>query len=178
MEKPVEIIKGIIADAVYAALKRLCNCVKARAEHVDDVELARVADDVMKAISEGRDYSSDIISVNVERKLLKRRVRVFFKGRELSLDEAFNIISRARSTVAWLESDCSRDVVLEPILETADRFVIEYVSNIYDQLTSVCEGRLVPMPQPSPGTPGYVVEGVVAGITKFVNESTPQKENI
>lgn len=163
----MEIAIEAIAEGYANALARLCECVKLRRTYAEDLELASVADAVMKAIADEKSIEAGPVKVEVKKKLLGKSLRVLLRGREIDPDELLTKISQARSRAAWLQSDCSDQAVLEPIYATNDRDAIEYAVRHMEELAKVCQG--VAPSLEGIEIPQYVKEGIRRGVDKFLN---------
>jgi hypothetical protein len=163
---PLEIAIGAIAEGYYSMLARLCECARLRREYSADLELASVADVVMRAIAEEQPVEAGPVRVEVKRRLLGKSVKVVYRGEEVDPNEFLTKISQARSRAAWLQSDCSDQAVLEPVYATNDRDAIEYAVRHMDELSKVCDGvspQLEGLEMPS-----YVKEGIKKGVERFL----------
>jgi hypothetical protein len=96
----LEIVVGEIAKGYANALARLCECLRLRKEYAGDLELASVADTVMKALAEERPVEAGPVRVEVRKKILGRSLRAFLRGQEVDPDELLSKISQARSRAA------------------------------------------------------------------------------
>lgn len=168
MPTPVEIAIESIADGYYGILSRLCECKRLRKEYSADLELASVADAVIKALAEGSPLSAGPVKIEVKRGLLKKSIKAELWGREISPDELLTRISQARSRAAWLQADCSDQAVLEPIYASNDRDAIDFATKNLEEIAKACDGE-----EPNltlSGLPEYVAEGIRRGIKKFIEK--------
>ncbi|KUO85705.1 MAG: hypothetical protein AT711_05945 [Thermoproteus sp. CIS_19] len=163
---PLEIVVGEIAKGYANALARLCECLRLRKEYAGDLELASVADTVMKALAEERPVEAGPVRVEVRKKILGRSLRAFLRGQEVDPDELLSKISQARSRAAWLQSDCSDSAILEPVYATNDRDAIEYAVRHLDELSNVCGGASLQLE--GLDMPQYVKEGIKRGVERFL----------
>jgi hypothetical protein len=167
---PIEIAIESIAEGYYGVLSRLCECRRLRREYSADLELASVADAVIKALADGTPLSAGPVKIEVKRGLLKKSIRAELWGKEISPDELLTRISQARSRAAWLQADCSDQAVLEPIYASNDRDAIDFAAKNLEEMARVCDGE-----EPSlalSGLPEYIAEGIKRGIKKFIEKKT------
>ncbi len=160
------VVIDVIADGVADFLKRLCECERRRSELSDKYALTSIADEVIKAANDGRNVDLGNVRVEVSRRLFRRTVTVHFMGRSMTVDEFLVEVSKARSALAWYESDCSSEAVLEPIYRTDDRPTIEYVRANYDTFKVICAGSTPDLAYP-PDFPAYARMGIEQGIRKY-----------
>lgn len=161
-----DVVVDIITEAFTNFVHRLCDCERLREVHARDLELAKVADEVTKALSEGRDGDFGIVVVKIQKKLFGRReVRAWLDGREIDVDSLLSELSRAKSRVAWISSDCSEQALVEVLYKYDDRYLIDVVLRNFDNLRGLCRGEI---PRVDFGeAPAHVIEGVVRGMKNF-----------
>lgn len=162
----MEVAIEAIAEGYANALARLCECARLKRAYAEDLELASVADAVMKAIADEKPIEAGPVKIEVKKRLLGKSLRVLLRGQEVDPNELLTKISQARSRAAWLQSDCSDQAVLEPIYATNDREAIEYAVRHMDELAKVCEGFSPSMEGVE--IPQYVKEGIMRGIDKYL----------
>ncbi|MEL9990968.1 MAG: hypothetical protein QXP98_09800 [Thermoproteus sp.] len=167
MPTPMEIAISAIADGYYSTLVRLCDCVRLRREYSGDLELATVADAVMKALAEERPITAGPVRIEVKKKILGKALKAYLWDKEVDPNELLTRISQARSRAAWLQTDCSDQAILDPIYATNDRDAIEYAMRHLDDLAKICEG--VTPKLEGLDIPQYVKEGIKKGIEKFLS---------
>jgi hypothetical protein len=161
-----DIVTSIIADAVADFIRRVCECERSRETLVEDLELARVADEVVRAVSEGREGVFGPVIMRAQKKPLRRRIRVWLFGREVSVEELLVRISKARSRAAWLNSDCSQNALLETIYKTEDRYLIEIIKRDFEKFKAACRGEAPSIDFNE--VPSYVSEGIRRGIEVYL----------
>ena len=161
-------VTGIIADAVLDFVKRVCECERIKEIHAKDLELARVADEVTAAISEGRGGVFGPVVVKVQKKFLGRReIKALLFGREVNVDTLLSEVSKAKSRAAWIANDCSDRVLIESLYKGEDRYLIEVVQRNFEKFKYVCLGR---NPEIDFGNvPAYVVDGIKKGILSYLS---------
>lgn len=161
-------VTDIIAQAFVDFIRRVCECENLWKAHAKDLELAKVGDEVTKAISEGIEGEYGPVTVKVRKKLLGRReVRVWLYGNEIDVDALLAEISKARSRAAWLLNDCSENALLETLYKYEDRYLIEVAQRNLDKVKNICAGEL---PRIEFGeAPAHVVEGVVKGVRIYLS---------
>jgi hypothetical protein len=163
-----DVVTGIIADAVLDFVKRVCECERLKEIHAKDLELAKVADEVTAAISEGREGVFGPVAVKVQKKFLGRReIKALLFGREVDVDTLLSEVSKAKSRAAWIASDCSDHALIESLYKYEDRYLIEVVQRNFEKFKYVCLGR-------SPAidfgdAPPHVVDGVKKGISSYLS---------
>ncbi|ABL87707.1 conserved hypothetical protein [Pyrobaculum islandicum DSM 4184] len=163
------VVVGIISEALVDLLKRMCECEKLKELHVKDFELAKVADEVTKAISEGREGDFGPVVVRLQKKFLGRReIKVWLFGREIDVDSLLSEISKAKSRVSWLLNDCSDQALIETLYKYEDRYLIEVVQRNFNEIRKVCS-REVPK-LVFGDVPTYVIEGVTRGIETYLSK--------
>lgn len=168
MPTPIEIVVDSIADGYSSLLQRLCECARLRREYSSDLELASVADAVMRALSEESSISVGPVKVEMRRKLLGKSMKVELWGKEVSPDELLAKISQARSRAAWLQSDCSDQAVMEPVYASNDREAIEFAMRNLAELAKICDGATPNLDLSN--LPEYVVAGIKRGLEKYINK--------
>ncbi|MGC9050398.1 hypothetical protein [Pyrobaculum sp.] len=163
-----DVVVGIIAEAFVDFVRRLCECERLREAHSRDLELAKVADEVTRAVSEGRGGEFGPVVVKVQKKFLGRReVKASLYGREVDVDTLLTELSKAKSRAAWLNSDCSEGALIEALYKYEDRYLIEVAQRNFDKFKKLCSGEV---PQVDFGeAPGHVVEGVVRGVKTYLS---------
>lgn len=166
MPTPLEIAIEAIAESYYSMLVRLCECERLRREYARDLELASVADIVIKALAEERSVEAGPVKIEVRRRLLGKSVRILLWDNEVTPDELLTKVSQARSRAAWLQSDCSDQALLEPVYSSNDREAIEYAVGHLGELSKVCEGTVPRLD--SVNLQDYVKQGILRGIEQFL----------
>jgi hypothetical protein len=163
-----DVVTGIIADAVLDFVKRVCECERLKEIHAKDLELAKVADEVTAAISEGREGVFGPVAVKVQKKFLGRReIKALVFGREVDVDTLLSEVSKAKSRAAWIASDCSDHALIESLYKYEDRYLIEVVQRNFEKFKYVCLGR---NPEIDFGdAPPHVVDGVKKGISSYLS---------
>jgi hypothetical protein len=161
-------VTGIIAGTVLDFVKRVCECERIKEIHAKDLELARVADEVMAAISEGHGGVFGPVVVKVQKKFLGRReIKALLFGREVNVDTLLSEVSKAKSRAAWIANDCSDRALIESLYKGEDRYLIEVVQRNFEKFKYVCLGR---NPEIDFGNvPAYVVDGIKKGILLYLS---------
>jgi len=152
-----EVVVGIVAEAFVKFVTRLCECEKLKKLHERDFELAKVAEEVTKALSDGREGSFGPVTIKVQKKFLGRReVKVWLAE-----------LSKAKSRAAWLLSDCSDHALIEVLYPYEDRYLIEVAQRNMEEIKSLCTGAT---PKIDFGeAPAHVVEGVMKGVEAYLS---------
>jgi len=163
-----DVVTGIIADAVLDFVKRVCECERLKEIHAKDLELAKVADEVTAAISEGREGVFGPVAVKVQKKFLGRReIKALLFGKEVDVDTLLSEVSKAKSRAAWIANDCSDHALIESLYKYEDRYLIEVVQRNFEKFKYVCLGR---NPEIDFGdAPPHVVDGVKKGISSYLS---------
>lgn len=163
-----DVVTGIVADAVLDFVKRVCECERLKEIHAKDLELAKVADEVTAAISEGREGVFGPVAVKVQKKFLGRReIKALLFGREVDVDTLLSEVSKAKSRAAWIANDCSDHALIESLYKYEDRYLIEVVQRNFEKFKYVCLGR---NPEIDFGdAPPHVVDGVKKGISSYLS---------
>lgn len=162
-----DVVTGIIADAVVDFIKRVCECERLKEVHARDLELAKIAEEVTRAISEMREGEFGPVVIKVQKKFLGRReVKAFLLGREVDVDTLLGEFSKARSRAAWISSDCSDHALIETLYKYEDRYLIEVVQRNFEKFRLVCRGQ---NPEIDYGdAPAHVIDGVKKGIASYL----------
>lgn len=170
MSSPHDVVVGVIADGVVQLVRRLCSCERMRREYARDLELAEVADQVTRALADGRAGSYGPVEVEVRRRALglSREVKVRLWGREVDVDQLLAEISRARSRLAWLQADCSDASLMEALYASDDRYAIEFVQRNLTAFSALCRGE--PPSLDLSGLPAHVAEGISRGVEAALAE--------
>lgn len=167
MTNAQDVVTGILANAFVELASRVCECEKLRETHVRDMELARVADEVARAISEKREGEFGPVIIKIHKKFLKQSVNVWLYGREIEVDLLLSELSKAKSRVMWISSDCSEHAILEILYKYEDRYLLEFVHKNFDKIKAICRGEV---PHLDFGeVPAYVVDSVKKGINTFLS---------
>ncbi|MEM1598249.1 MAG: hypothetical protein QW598_10755 [Pyrobaculum sp.] len=162
-----DVVVKIIEEAVVDFASRLCECERLKQLHVRDIELAKVADEVTKAIAEFKEGDYGPVSIRVQKKFLGRKeVKVLLFGQEVDPNQLLTEISKARSRAAWISSDCSEQALVETLYKYEDRYLVEVVMRNFDVFKNLCVGK---QPKVEFGdAPAHVVEGVLRGVQNFL----------
>jgi hypothetical protein len=162
-----DVVAGIIADAVVDFIKRVCECERLKEVHVRDLELAKIAEEVTRAISEGREGEFGPVVIKVQKKFLGRReVKAFLFSKEVDVDTLLGELSKARSRAAWISSDCSDHALIELLYKYEDRYLIEVVQRNFEKFRLVCGGQNPEIDFDD--APAHVVEGVKKGVASYL----------
>ena len=162
-----DLVAGIIADAVVDFIKRVCECERFKEMHTKDLELAKVAEEVTRAISEGREGEFGPVAIKVQKKFLGRReVKAFLLGKEVDVNALLGELSKARSRAAWISSDCSDHALIETLYKYEDRYLIEVVQRNFEKFRLVCRGQNPEIDFND--APAHVVDGVKKGIASYL----------
>jgi len=162
-----DLVAGIIADAVVDFIKRVCECERLKEMHTKDLELAKVAEEVTRAISEGREGEFGPVAIKVQKKFLGRReVKAFLLGKEVDVNALLGELSKARSRAAWISSDCSDHALIETLYKYEDRYLIEVVQRNFEKFRLVCRGQNPEIDFND--APAHVVDGVKKGIASYL----------
>ncbi|MEM1663951.1 MAG: hypothetical protein QW085_04785 [Pyrobaculum sp.] len=163
-----DVVVDIIAEAFMKFINRLCECERLRELHNRDLELAKIADEVSKALSEGREADFGLVTVKVQKKLFGRKeIKAWLDGREIDVGLLLAELSKAKSRVAWITNDCSEQALLEVLYSYEDRYLIEVALRNFDSLKNLCRGEV---PRVDFGeAPAHVIEGVVVGMRNFAS---------
>ncbi|MFN7106015.1 MAG: hypothetical protein ACK4M3_05465 [Pyrobaculum sp.] len=167
MSGAADVVIEIIANAFVELASRMCECEKLKEVHLKDLELAKVADEVAKAVSDGREGEFGPVVVKIEKKLLGRKIRVWLYGRETSADSLLSELSKARSRAAWIYSDCSEHALLELLYKYEDRYLTEVMQRNFDKIKAVCRGEAPSLDFGE--APAYVINGVMEGLKAFLS---------
>lgn len=166
MSSARDVVVEIITNAFVELTSRVCECEKLREAYMKDIELAKIADEVTRAISEGREGEFGPVTIRIQKKLLGRRVRVWLYDREIEVDFLLSELSRAKSRAMWISSDCSEHTILEILYKYEDRYLIDFVQRNLDKIKTLCRGEV---PNLDFGEiPAYVMESVRKGIEIFL----------
>ncbi|MEZ0319469.1 MAG: hypothetical protein ABWK05_05715 [Pyrobaculum sp.] len=162
-----DVVVKIVEEAVLDFVSRLCECERLKQLHVKDVELAKVADEVTKAIAEFKEGDYGPVSIRVQKKFLGRKeVKVLLFGQEVDPNQLLSEISKARSRAAWISSDCSQQALVETLYKYEDRYLVEVAMRNFDVFKNLCAGE---RPKVEFGdAPSHVIEGVLRGIEAFL----------
>ncbi|RFA94908.1 hypothetical protein [Pyrobaculum aerophilum] len=163
-----DVVVGLIAEALVDFVKRVCECEKLREAHVRDLKLAEVADEITRAVAEGREGEYGPVVVKVQRKFLGRReVKAYLYGNEVDVNTLLAELSKAQSRAAWLLNDCSENALIETLYKYEDRYLIEVVQRNFDKFKVMCAGKA---PEIEFGeAPAHIIEGVVRGIKNYLS---------
>jgi hypothetical protein len=161
-------VTEIIAEAILDFVKRVCECERLKEIHAKDLELAKVADEVTAAISEGREGVFGPVAVKIQKKFLGRReIKALLFGKEVDVDTLLSEVSKAKSRAAWIANDCSDHALIESLYKYEDRYLIEVVQRNFEKFKYVCLGR---NPEIDFGdAPPHVVGGVKKGISSYLS---------
>jgi hypothetical protein len=163
-----DVVTEIIAKATLDFVKRVCECERLREIHAKDLELAKVADEVTAAISEGREGVFGPVVVKVQRKFLGRReIKALLFGNEVDLNMLLSEVSKAKSRAAWIASDCSDRALIESLYRYEDRYLIDVVQRNFEKFKYVCLGKNPEIDFSD--APPYVVDGIKKGISSYLS---------
>jgi len=167
MSSPVDIVVNTIMESVYNFIKRLCECEKLKEEYKRDMELAAFADEITRAIADGRSGKYGPVEIYIKRKLFgKREILIKLWEKEINSNSFFSELSKARAKAAWIQSDCSDQSLLEIIYQVNDRYTIDFIQQNLNKFIDVCRGK---KPNLDFGElPKYAVDGITQGIEKFL----------
>jgi len=163
-----EVVVGIVAEAFVKFVTRLCECEKLKKQHERDFELAKVAEEVTKALSDGREGTFGPVTIKVQKKFLGRReVKVWLYGNEVDPNTLLAELSKAKSRATWLLSDCSDHALIEVLYPYEDRYLIEVAQRNMEEIKSLCTGAT---PKIEFGeAPAHVVEGIMKGVEAYLS---------
>ncbi|MFN3805252.1 MAG: hypothetical protein ACK4SY_09365 [Pyrobaculum sp.] len=170
MSGATDVVIEIIANAFVELASRMCECEKLKEIHLKDLELAKAADEIAKAVSDGREGEFGPVVIKIERKLLGRRMRVWLYGNETSADLLLSELSKAKSRAAWIHSDCSENALLELLYKYEDRYLIEVIQRNFDKIKAVCRGEAPALDFGE--APAYVINGVMEGLKLFLSRDS------